>query len=40
MKPGQINPFFDPTAKLDKMLLKYVQDVLDTSGKDPKPAAA
>ena len=27
IKPGQINPFFDPAAKLDRMLLKYVKDV-------------
>jgi hypothetical protein len=35
IKPGQINPFFDPQVQLDKMLYKYVQDVLS---KDPQPA--
>ena len=40
MKPGQINPFFDPGAKLDKMLLKYVKDVLNTSGGAPPKTAA
>ena len=36
MKPGEhiisasrINAFFDPEAKLDKMLLKYAHDILD-----------
>ena len=29
VQPGQINPFFDPEAKLDKMLLKYAHYILD-----------
>lgn len=37
MQPGQINPFYDPAAKLDKMLLKYAHDVLDQTPE--KPAA-
>ena len=36
MKPGQINPFFDPEAKLDKMLLKYAHDILDKTPEDVK----
>ena len=28
MKEGQVNPLFDPQAKLDQMLLKYVNDVM------------
>ncbi|KAJ8598290.1 hypothetical protein CTAYLR_005990 [Chrysophaeum taylorii] len=28
IKPGQINPFYDPAAKFDQMLLKYVDDLL------------
>jgi hypothetical protein len=37
MQPGQINPFYEPAAKLDKMLLKYAHDVLDQTPE--KPAA-
>ena len=36
MKPGQINPFFDPEAKLDKMLLKYAHDILDKTPEEVK----
>mmetsp|Transcript_29047 Transcript_29047/g.42730 ORF Transcript_29047/g.42730 Transcript_29047/m.42730 type:complete len:422 (-) Transcript_29047:155-1420(-) len=28
MKEGQINPLYDPQAKLDQMLLKYVKDIM------------
>lgn len=28
MKEGQINPLYDPTAKLDVMLLKYVKEIM------------
>ena len=31
-----INPFFDPEAKLDKMLLKYAHDILDKTPEDVK----
>ena len=36
MQPGQINPFFDPEAKLDKMLLKYAHDILDKTPEEVK----
>jgi len=36
MKPGQINPSFDPEAKLDKMLLKYAHDILDKTPEEVK----
>ena len=32
----QINPFFDPEAKLDKMLLKYAHDILDKTPEEVK----
>jgi len=38
VKPGQINPFYDPAAKLDQMLVKYLTDLFDTT-KDQEPAA-
>jgi len=28
VRPGQINPFYDPSTKLDRMLLKYVNDIM------------
>lgn len=28
MKEGQVNPLYDPQAKLDQMLLKYVNDLM------------
>lgn len=34
MGKNQINPLYDPQAKLDAMLLKYVKDMMD---KNPKP---
>jgi len=33
MKEGQVNPLFDPQAKLDQMLLKYVNDVMTMTDK-------
>lgn len=38
VKPGQINPFYDPAAKLDQMLVKYVNDLFATP--PPEIAAA
>jgi len=35
MGPNQINPLYDPQAKLDAMLLKYVKDMMD---KNPETA--
>jgi hypothetical protein len=29
MKEGQVNPLYDPEAKLDAMLLKYVRDIME-----------
>ena len=37
MKEGQINPLYDPQAKLDAMLLKYVKDMMS---KNPQPERA
>ena len=37
--PGQINPFFDPEAKLDKMLLKYAHDILDKTPEEVTAAS-
>ena len=34
MKEGQINPLYDPQAKLDETLLKYVKDIMS---KNPTP---
>lgn len=31
VKPGQINPLVDPAAKLDQMLIKYVEDLFSTA---------
>lgn len=28
LKEGQVNPLYDPQAKLDQMLLKYVNDIM------------
>ena len=33
---AKINPFFDPEAKLDKMLLKYAHDILDKTPEEGK----
>jgi hypothetical protein len=34
MREGQVNPLYDPQAKLDVMLLKYVKDVMTRGTKD------
>jgi hypothetical protein len=33
MKEGQVNPLYDPQAKLDQMLLKYVNDLMSVQRK-------
>ena len=37
IKEGQVNPIFDPEAKLDEMLLRYVKDIMT---RPTKPASA
>ena len=39
VRPGQINPFLDPAAKLDTMLLKYVNDIMSVGRPDNKNVA-
>lgn len=36
MKEGQVNPLYDPQAKLDHMLLKYVNDLMAKEEKEEK----
>jgi hypothetical protein len=42
MKENQINPLYDPQAKMDAMLLKYVKDMMDKNpdASAPKQAVA
>jgi hypothetical protein len=35
MKPGQINPVFNTEEKLNTMLLKYVQDIMERDPNKP-----
>ena len=35
IKPGTINPVFNPEEKLNTMLLKYVQDIMERDASKP-----
>ena len=35
LKPGMINPVFNPEEKLNTMLLRYVQDIMERDGDKP-----
>jgi hypothetical protein len=40
MGPNQVNPLYDPQAKLDAMLLKYVKDMMDRNPAPVEPKQA